>query len=194
MPSIPLNRRGGKSCAGFTLSELLMATTLSGLIMAGVLGSFLMIGRSGANAANYVEMERDARKGLERFGEDVRMAQYFATISATQIRLTVPHHNDNGSDQVFYTYDVAAKTLSRRGPDLVTGVANTTTVLIRNVERCEFKRWMLGCTGPATGDASTDQVQIRVSVRKSSVTAVAATNLVVSARYVLRNHRTNTTG
>lgn len=170
----------------------MVATTLSGLVMAAVLSSFLMLGRSEANAAHYVTMEGDARKALERFGEDVRMSKYMSTVSASQVKLTIPHASDNGQDDVYYTYDSSAKTFSRRGPDPVTNVANTTTILINDVERCEFKRWMLGSTGPAASDSSTDQLQIRLSVRKSSVTAVAATNLVVSARYVLRNHKTGT--
>jgi prepilin-type N-terminal cleavage/methylation domain-containing protein len=177
---------------GFTLVEVMVATTLAGLVLAGILSSFLMIGRSGANAANYIEMEREARKGLEQFGQDVRMALYLKTISSTHVQLTIPHHNDNGSDVIDYIYDPVARTFSRHGPDPITETSRD-WVLIRDVERCEFKRWMLGLAGPAAGDASTDQLQIRISLRKSSVTAVAATNLVISARFVLRNHRSFTT-
>jgi prepilin-type N-terminal cleavage/methylation domain-containing protein len=192
MPITRLDRRSRRRSGGFSLVEVMVASTLSALVMAAVLSSFLMLGRSEANAAHYVTMEGDARKALERFGEDVRMAQYLTTVSTAQIKLTIPHASDNSSDTVFYTYDASAKTFTRLGPDPVTNVANTSTILISDVERCEFKRWMIGGTGPATSDASTDQLQIRISVRKSSVTAVAATNLVVSARYVLRNHRSGT--
>ncbi len=178
---------------GFTLAEVLIASSLASILMLAILTSFLMLGRSGANAANYTTMERQARAGLERFGEDVRMAKYVTTVSTTQIKLTIPHVSDTGTDDVYYTYDTSAKTFARRGPDPVTGVANTTTTLINNVSNCEFKRWLLGSTGPASNDASTDQVQIRLTVRSTSITAVAATNLVVSARFVLRNHKTNTT-
>jgi hypothetical protein len=150
-----------------------------------------MMGRSGANAANYVAMENQSRGGLERFGQDVRMAKFLTTITANQIKLTIPHVADNGTDLVYYTYDAAAKTFSRLGPDPITGAANTTTKLIDNVTSCEFKRWLLGSTGPATSDASTDQIQIRLTVQRKSITVVAATNLVVSARYILRNHKSN---
>ena len=76
--------------------------------------------------------------------------------------------------------------------DPVTGAANTTTVLITNLVNCEFKRWQLGTTGPASNDVGTDQLQLRLTIRATAVTAVAANNLVVSARYVLRNHKSNT--
>ncbi len=180
-----------RSERAFTLGEILVATTLSAVIMAAVLSSFLMMGRSGANAGNYVAMEQQVRQALERFGQDVRMAKYFTRVSATQIKLTIPQASDSGTDIVYYTYDSTAKTFTRLGPDPITNVANTTTLLIKEVQSCEFKRWMLGSTGPANSDAATDQVQIRLTVRKTALTAVATTNLVVSARFVLRNHRTN---
>ena len=178
--------------AGFSLVELIVASSLSTIIMAAVLSSFLMMGRSGANAANYVVMEQQARGTLERFGQDVRMAQYFTTVSTSRVRLTIPHAADNGSNTVDYVYDATAQTFSRVGNDPVTGTPNTTLILVKNVRNCEFKRWMLGSVGPATSDANTDQVQIRLTINKSTTTVVAATNLVVSARFVMRNHKANT--
>jgi Tfp pilus assembly protein PilW len=191
--ALKVRARGPRGLRGFTLGEVLIATTLSAIIMAAILSSFLMMGRSGANAANYVTMERQARIGLERFGEDARMAKSLTTVSSSQIKFVIPHSADNGTDEVYYTYSSANKTFSRLGPDPVTGTANTTTVLIQDVQNCEFKKWLLGTIGPATGDANTDQIQIRLTVQKTSITAVKTTNLVVSARYMLRNHKNNTT-
>lgn len=141
-------------------------------------------------------MEAEARQGLERFGQDVRGASYLTTTSPVrwpnEVKLTIPKVSGNGVDTVYYYYNVSAKTLSRIGPDPHTGAPNTTTILIRNLENCEFMRWQIGTSGPASNDMGTDQLQIRLTIKKQSVTAVAASNLVVSARYVLRNHKANT--
>src|SRR5438309_1691074 len=91
--------------SGFTLAEVMVASTISVFVMAGVLSSFLMMGRSGANAYNYVGMEEDARKGLERFGEDVRMAKNVTWTSSTDVNLAVMHLNDTNTDTVRYYWD-----------------------------------------------------------------------------------------
>lgn len=183
--------------AGFTLMEVLISTTISSIIMVALLTTFLMMGRSGANARNYTGMEADARKGLERFGEDVRMAKTIAWTSSTNITLTLSHPNDNNTDTVIYSWDNTPNSstyqcLLRNGPDPVTGVTST-QALIHNVKVFEFNRWMLGTSGAATNDLGTDQLQIRLTLRQQSVTAATASNLVVSARFVMRNKRTTAT-
>jgi Tfp pilus assembly protein PilW len=165
--------------------------TISGFVMLAILTSFLMMGRSEANAYNYVGMEEEARKGLERFGEDVRMSGGITWTDSTRVTLQVKHASDNSYDSVVYYWDNNSgnstyQCLLRSGPDPVTGVSVTTT-LIHNVQSFEFDRWMIGTSGSATNDAGTKQLQIRLTIKKQNVTTVAATNLVVSARFVLRN-------
>jgi len=193
----PFHICGHSRKAGFTLAEVLIASTIGAFIMIGVISSFIMMGKSQVNAYNYVGMEAQARRGLERFGEDVRMASYLTTTSPVrwpnEIQLTLPNAGDSSTTTVNYYYDSTAQTLSRTGPDPVTGAANTTTVLITNLLNCEFKRWQLGTSGPASNDAGTDQLQLRLTIQNTAVTAVTANNLVVSARYVLRNHKSGTT-
>jgi len=174
----------------------MIASTIGAFVMIGVITSFIMMGKSQVNAYNYAGMEAEARRGLERFGEDVRMASYLTTVSPVrwpnEIKLTIPNAGDSGTTTVYYYYDTIQKTLSRVGPDPVTGAANTTTLLISNLVNCEFKRWQLGNNGLSSNDVGTDQLQLRLTIQKTAVTAVSANNLVVSARYVLRNHKGNT--
>jgi type II secretory pathway pseudopilin PulG len=180
---------------GFTLAEVLIAMSISTFVMIAVLSSFLMMTRSGVNAFNYVGMEEEARKGLERFGEDVRMAGGVTWTDNTRVTLSVKHASDNNSDTVIYYWDNTSTSstyqcLLRNGPDPLalpyTGTAVTTT-LIHDVKSFEFDRWMIGTSGSATNDTGTKQLQIRLTLRKQKVTTVAASNLVVSARFVLRN-------
>ena len=61
----------------------MIAATLTASILAGVLSTILVIGRSGANASNYSELESEARRALELFGREVRMASACSTPSPT---------------------------------------------------------------------------------------------------------------
>jgi Tfp pilus assembly protein PilW len=187
----PRAQRRRAASAGFTLAEMMIGATLGSFVLLAILSSFLFMGRSGANAYNYVGMEQEARRGLERFSEDVRMASGVTWTSNTRVTLTIPQATGSGTDSVIYYYDSTSGSSTyqcflRQGPDPITGVSTTAT-LIHNVQTFEFDRWMLGATGQATNDLGTKQLQIRLTVRKASVTAVAATNLVISARYILRN-------
>ena len=184
-------RSARSGAAGFTLSEMMIGSALGSFVLLGILSSFLFMGRTGANAYNYVGMEEEARRGLERFSEDVRMASGIVWSSSARVTLTIPHASDNGTDSVVYYYDSTTSSSTyqsflRQGPDPITGTTATTT-LIHSVQTFEFDRWMLGGTGQATNDLGTKQLQIRMTVSKTSRTVVAATNLVISARYILRN-------
>jgi hypothetical protein len=181
---------------GFTMVEALIGMSISAFIMAGVLSSFLMMGRSGANAYNYTGMESEARTALEYFAEDVRMSNAVSWTSATDLTLSVLRSTGTNSstnvDSVRYYYDSNSasanyKCFVRVGPDRVTGVSGT-RVLIHDVQSdFAFSRWTNGISVAATGNANTAMLQLRLTIKKTTVTAVAATNLVVSARYILRN-------
>jgi hypothetical protein len=76
----------------------------------------------------------------------------------------------------------------RYGPDRVTGTVGT-KVLIHDVQSdFAFSRWKKGSTPiTAPDDTTTSQLQLGLTIKKTTVTVVAATNLVVSARFILRN-------
>jgi prepilin-type N-terminal cleavage/methylation domain-containing protein len=185
--------RGGRA---FTLVEVLIASGISSILMAGVLSAFLMMGRSGQNAYNYVGMESEARIALEYFAEDVRMTNSVNWTSSTDITLNVLRstgaNSTSNTNAIRYFYDNSTsspnyKCFVRVGANRVTGVSET-KVLIHNVERdFSFARWTNGISTAATGNSNTAMLQIRLTIKVVSVTAVAATNLVVSARYILRN-------
>lgn len=190
------DRRRLRSRRGFTLAEILIATGVSAILMAGILSAFLMMGRSGKNAYNYVGMETEARTALEYFAEDVRMSNSIAWTSTKDITLNVikstGSNSSSNTNAVRYYYESSTsspnyKCFIRVGPNRATGTSET-KVLIHNVESdFEFKRQTNGISTTATGNSNTSMVQVRLTIKVQSVTAVAATNLVVSARYILRN-------
>jgi prepilin-type N-terminal cleavage/methylation domain-containing protein len=193
--------------AGFTLVEVLMCASIGSFVMLGLLTCFGMIARTGTSLYNYVDMEDQARRGLEKFSEDSRMAKAIDWTSSTSVTLTIPHvATDIYSDSVTYWWDATTDTTSptyqcflRREVDTNAAGSTTTTTtstLIKHVQSFQFDRWQAGgATGvQATTNANTDQLQIHLTLRKqgsergsTSTAIVAATNLVVSARYILRN-------
>lgn len=170
--------------AGFTLTEIMVGATLAGFILAAVLSTFLFLGRSGANIRNYSDMESQSRKGLEIFAEDVRQASAIVWVSTSQISLTV------NSAAVVYVYDTTARTFSRvdggSNRVLISGItAGTFTFRAYNVVGTPLP--LSTAAELAAASSSTKQLQISLEASRTNQTVVAATNTVLSARFILRN-------
>jgi Tfp pilus assembly protein PilW len=190
-----------KRQVGFTLTELIIATTIGSFVLVGVLTSFLMLGRSGANIANYSMMESQSRRGLEEFGQDVRMASDVTWNSATSITLTVPDNYTSTSNRVTYGYDSGSKTFYRKPGDHSS--TNSKYVLIKNVStdfaysRYDRRDNLLSSAVPASAASalalnySTKRILIATSVKITSTTVASASNNIVSASYILRNKPSN---
>lgn len=174
---------------GFTLVEVMVAAGLAGFVLLGVLSTFLFLGRSGANLRNYNDMENEARKALELFAEDTRQASSVYWSSTTSLTLTV-----NGR-AITYAYNSGPRTFTRAVP--VAG-GSSTTILVTGVTDFSFLAYTI--TGAAitdfstaaartTANRTTKQVQLSLSAARTATTVTGSTNIVLSARYVLRNRR-----
>ena len=177
-------RKGKRHPAGFTLVEIMVGSTLASFILAGILSTFLFLGRSGANVQNYSDMEAEARKALEVFAEDVRQASAISWTSNVAITLTV------NSASVAYYYDSATRSFYRRDATstrtMVSGIsAGSFTFKAFNVAGTEMA--LATAANLATASVSTKQLQISLESTRTSRTVVAATNTVLSARFILRN-------
>ena len=181
-PSPALDPR--RAARAFTLVEVLIGATLGSFVLLGVLSTFLFLGRSGANLRNYSDMETQARKALELFAEDTRQASAVTWTSATSVTLVV--------NTVPVTYSYSSNTFTRTLGGL------PTTTLLTGVTNFSFLAYTI--TGTQISDYSTaaartiangltKQIQISLSASRTTQTVAAATNIVLSARYVLRNKR-----
>lgn len=177
----------------FTLVEVVIASTIAGIVMAAVMTSFLMLGRSGVNIAAYSRMESQARRSLEEFAQDLRMASAVTWNSSTSITLTVPNNYAATGNQVTYAYDSAtmgptAQCFYRRPG----GAASTQakTVLIENVVTFAFSRFDR-LDNIAAQDTSTKRIQVTMTARTQTRTVADATNNILSASYILRNKPVN---
>lgn len=177
----PRRRRGAP--AGFTLVEVMVGAALGSIILAAILSTFLFLLRSGANLGNYNDMQTQARYATEVFAEDVRQASAITWTSSTSMTLTV------NSSQVTYTYDSSGGNFNRV-------VGASTTNLITGIVSGSFSFSAYSVSDPvnalsfsnlASASSSTKQVQISLRASRTSTTVVSATNLILSARYILRN-------
>lgn len=173
-------RRRKPGRRGFTLVEVMISAALSTFILAGVLSTFLFLTRSGANLRNYADMESQARRGLELFAEDVRQASAITWNSQVQCTLTV------NSASIVYAYDSGARTFTRNGATIITGITPDTFAFSAfNVAGTELE--LDTATKRTTASSSTKQLQITLEAMRTNTTVVDATNTVLSARFILRN-------
>lgn len=179
----PVRKRAG----GFTLVEVMISASLATVILTAVLSMFLFLGRSSANIVNYAEMESQARRGLEFFAQDTRQSSDLAWNSTSSITLTV------GASTIDYVFNSGTGEFTRT-------MGGVTTVLLEGITTFTFSGYKITGATVDTSDLSTaakrsaasgvtKQIQIYIEVARNSVTAVQATNTVLSARYILRNKR-----
>src|SRR5207237_1341911 len=79
-----------KSSAAFSLVELMISLTLVMMLTLALLTSYVFIARGDRSLQNSGEMNAQARKLLERLGEDLRAATDVTNFTATSLTLTVP--------------------------------------------------------------------------------------------------------
>lgn len=118
---------------GFTLVELLVATSIATILIAGMLSSYLFLGRNLVRDTNRQQLEAQSRNLLQAFARDVGVADRIAgaynsaddinsdsswqtmpTSSQAVFRMSPP----NGSGGTYhyavtYTYDANADTVTR---------------------------------------------------------------------------------
>ena len=186
---------------GFTLVEVLISTSIGSMVLAGVMSTFLMLGRSGANLANYSVMEAQSRRALEEFSQDLRMASGITWNSTSSITLRIPNNYTPTLGVVTYSYDSGTETFNRTPRD-PQSAAGTTMLLITNVVSFSYARFDR-INNPSTVDGTTKRIQLSMTastaVTGSTVsgdtrktrTVPGATNIILSASYILRNKYAN---
>jgi prepilin-type N-terminal cleavage/methylation domain-containing protein len=175
----------------FTLVEVMIAASISSLVLAGVMSSFLMLGRSGANVANYSVMEAQSRRALEEFSQDLRMASAVTWNSSTSITLTVPNNYTPTLGVVTYYYNSGTSSFMRTPKD-PNSAAGTTMTLIRQVVSFSYSRYDR-INNAATLDMTTKRIQLNMTASTASTTRTVpgASNIILSASFILRNKYAN---
>lgn len=175
---------------GFSLVELLVAAGISGFVLAGVLATNLHLAKSGARLANYSEMGAQARRALEQFGNEARLASNLVLNGTGDITLSVPNASGVVSQ---VTYAWTADTLAFfRVPGASSAATTGRQVLVRGIP---------APTGGGTGvlferldragaacitDAATKFLRMSFTLSRAT-SGTARSSQTATAVFVLRN-------
>ena len=96
---------------GFTLVEVMVATSLLAIVLAGVLAAYLFVGRNLTRLVNVQHQEVESRRTLRKFTQDLSAAIQLSTATTNAVTLSKPVAS--GTTTVSYTYSSGAGTLVR---------------------------------------------------------------------------------
>jgi prepilin-type N-terminal cleavage/methylation domain-containing protein len=167
------------ACRGFTLVELLVATSLSAIVFAGVLSAYLFIGRNLTRLVNFQQQEVESRRTLRYLTEDVSAATVLTTATASRLDLTKPA--SGGSTAISYVYSPGDQTLTRTDP------SGTRTLL---TGLTDFSLLYYNRTGMAIASSLLSVKSIELSFSSTAGSAASGTLAsysTVSPRIVMRN-------
>lgn len=187
-----------KRLRGFTLVEVIIAASLGSIILMGTLTAFLMLVRSGMRISNYSMMESQTRRAFEQVGIDARMSSVFARNPSgnvvTYFTLTIPNTSLTASSQVTYGYETDPEDTTKfrlfRVPGNNVAATAGRQILVNRISAVTFLRYDAAGTAipPTTiSDVGVKHVQISISVTRSNVGVAAATQVIRSSAFTLRN-------
>src|SRR5262245_44282592 len=102
----PRRNVDARADAGYTLAEIMIGASLASIILIAMVSSYLALARSGARLFNYGGMENEARRGLQFFAADTRMARGITWTDSTSVTLALPHAGtDPNKDTITYWWD-----------------------------------------------------------------------------------------
>jgi prepilin-type N-terminal cleavage/methylation domain-containing protein len=174
----------------FTLVEFLVAAAVCGVALAAVLGTSFQIARSGVRLGHYSDMEMQARRAMEEFGAEARLAQAIVYNGPADVTLSIPNANGTLSS-VTYAWTPATQAFFRV-PGTSSAATTDRTILVSGVIPIStggtgvlFER--LDRSGAAaTTDAATKFIRITFAIARQAQTANAATERATGV-FVLRN-------
>lgn len=175
---------------GFTLAELIVATTISGFVLASMIGTFIAFAIGVNSIGAYTDMSKDSRYILEYFARDMRAAENVTTAQASKLTVELPTAGSfyTGSS-VTYEFVKDAKLLFRIEADS-SGKEISNEVLLEGVEQFQFSYF-----DPLGDGLGINTESILLSVKSVQIDAemlrdisrTEATDYIISARFMMRN-------
>lgn len=112
---------------GISLPETLLCTGLGSLLLTILMALSMFGAHSFAAMTNYVDLDQHSRNALDRFTSDVRQADRLVQYATNRLTFETRDPNTGATNSLQYSYDPAARTLTRSW----------------NGERAQF---LVGCT------------------------------------------------
>ena len=177
-----MSRINGHNTAGrrgFTLVEVMVATSLLAIVLAGVLTAYLFVGRNLTRLVNLQHQEVESRRTLRTFTQDLSAAIQLSTATVSALTLTKP--TASGTTTVSYSYSSAAGTLTRTE-------ASVTTSLLSGLTAFTITYYNEGGTEVTSSPQSVKSVELTFSSEVGSANSgTLARYTTVSPRVILRN-------
>jgi len=178
----PANHGHTKQNAGFTLVEVMVASTLALLVVAAIGSLSWYSSRSFAAIANYVDLDQASQLALDKMSQEVRQACQLVNYSPTSLSLL-----DVDKNPLQFIYDPEARTLVR--------VSNgETNRLLTGCDFLQFSKYQ-HTTISNTFDAydpayltNTRLIQVTWVCSRKILGAKVNTESVQSAKIALRNN------
>ncbi len=169
------SRRG----RGFSLVELMVATSVSAIVFAGILAAYLFMGRNLTRLVNTQQQEAQSRRVLRQFTQDLSGATAITMPSASV--LSVTKTAASGTTTVTYTYASGAGTLHRND--------GASQKILSNLTAYTYSFYSeAGNTVASTNLQSVKSVEVSFTSAVGVQTAGTRSTLTtISPRVVLRN-------
>jgi type II secretory pathway pseudopilin PulG len=168
----------------FSLVELLISLTLVMLLTLALLTSYVFIARGDRSLQNYGDMNAQARKLLERLGEDLRAATDVTDFTASSLTLTVPTNTTaTTTEDVTWDYNSVDGSVTRQA-----GTSAPST-LARDVQTFAFY-YANGNNVETTSLVEVKQVQLSMRMLRLVASSVTS-EYVISAQFTMRAKSTS---
>jgi len=158
----------------------MISLTLIMLLTLALLTSFTFIARGDRSLQNYGEMNAQARKLLERLGQDLRSATDVTNFNATTVHLTVPTNAAGTTTQdIMWDFNSVTKTVARTD-------GTATAVYARDVDT--FSIYYYNSASPSAETTSLVEVkQVQLKLRMLRLVAGTITSeYVISSQFTMR--------
>lgn len=191
-PTVKQSALASRAQSGFTLIEIIVASSIATILIGSMLATFLAFASSIQRVEAHSDINAQSRFLLEQFARDVRVAEDITTATATSIVLELPAGSPYNENEVEYTYDAGLEIFSRIERDSG-GTELDKQILLDGVAQFVFTYF------DPLGDAlalSTDSLML--SIKSLRVEAEIAREVlddgvndyILSARLMLRNRPT----
>lgn len=173
-----LCRASIKRTGGFTLVEVMVATTVVMILSAAALTSIVVLAKGGYALGNYSAMNTESRFIIEQMGMDVRQLSSITSATTTSFAGTMLASSGSANQAVSYTYDAAAHTLTR-------SLDGSAVRVFKNIDSLAFGFYNAKSEATATL-SHIKQIQLRGKTRMAVGGLNSTTGRILSAQFAVR--------
>lgn len=164
---------------GFSLMEVMIAMSIGVVLLGLATGGLLFLSRSLTTITQYAEMSQESRFALEVFGRDVRMSTRVHKLDSHFLAVDRAAAG-GGNEYIEFVFDPDTETFARVMQD------GNRQVMLTGVRELNINYFTVR-GDPTVNPLEVKEVQLEALIQRRALT-VAATNYIISAQFMLRNH------